>query len=260
MEILLIIAAIWLIAASFTDLKNREVANWLSFSLLAIALAIRTAESIIAWNIEPLINSLFGLFIFFIIANLLYYGKVFAGGDAKLLIALGAVIPGTAFLSNLLISGSIYGLAYTIGLGIIKPKAVWKEIRKPKTNPAYLFLSLAVLLAIGISFKIILLYLLSSIGILLYGIHIFVKSVEKVCLIKRVSPKNLTEGDWLYKSIKVNGKTIKAGFQGLTKKEINILKRANKKVQVKYGIPFIPVFLIAFLITALWNNIFFFLL
>ena len=256
MEILLVIAAIWLIAASFTDLRNTEVANWLSFSLLSIALTVRIAESVIAWNIEPLNSSLLGLAIFFIIANLLYYGKVFAGGDAKLLIALGPIIPGTAFLSNLLIVGSIYGIIYTLALAMINPKPVWSEIKKQKHNSPYLFIFLAVFIAIGIAFNMILIYLLSSVGILLYGIHIFVRSVENTCLIKKVSPKNLNEGDWLYKGVKIHGETIKAGFQGLTMKQIRMLKRANKTVKIKYGIPFIPVFLIAFLITVFWKNIF----
>ncbi len=256
MDILLIIAAIWLIAASYTDIKKREIPNWISFSLVAIALAVRATESIIAWNITPLTTSILGLAVFFLIANLLYYGKVFAGGDAKLLAALGAVIPSTAFLSNLLVVGGIYGLAYTLVIAVINKNKVinyWKAHKQE--NPSYILTFLLVFFAIGLVFKIILLYLLAAAALLLYLIHIFVNAVEKSCFVKTISARKLTEGDWLVRDVKVRNKFVRAGFQGLTKKDIKILQKANKKVQIKQGIPFVPVFLIAFLLTIFWDNI-----
>ncbi|MFC1685811.1 prepilin peptidase [Nanoarchaeota archaeon] len=260
MDILLVIAAIWLIAASFTDLKNREVANWLSFSLLTIALIVRASESIIAWDLTPLTTSLIGLSIFFIIANLLYYGKVFAGGDAKLLIALGAVIPGTAFLSNILITGSFYGLFYSLVLAIVYRKSFVKKLKDQTVNPSYLMIVLLAFFVLGIIFEITILYLFAAAAFFIYIIHLFVRTVEKSCLIKLVSPSELTEGDWLYKNVRLKNKVIKAGFAGLNKREISLIRKANKKVYIKYGIPFIPVFLIAFLITIFFDNLFLYLI
>ena len=75
-------------------------------------------------------------------------------------------------------------------------------------------------------------------------------------MIKNVSPSRLTEGDWLLRDVKVKGKTVKASFDGLTKKDIAMIKASGKKVYVKYGIPFIPVFLIALLLTVFFGNIF----
>ena len=113
---------------------------------------------------------------------------------------------------------------------------------------------------IGLLFNLILIYILSAVAILVYLIYLFTKAVEKTCLMKYVAPSKLTEGDWLLKSVKVNGKTIKANFHGLTKKDLAILRKLKKKVQVKYGIPFIPVFLIAFLLTVYFGNLMFLLI
>ena len=46
-------------------------------------------------------QGIIGLTIFFVLGNLFYYGKVFAGGDAKLMIALGPVLSfSTSFMTN----------------------------------------------------------------------------------------------------------------------------------------------------------------
>ncbi len=47
---------------------------------------------------------------------------------------------------------------------------------------------------------------------------------------------------------------IKAGWDGLKETEIKQLKGKNKKVLIRYGIPFTPVFLISFLaLIYLWQ-------
>jgi len=255
MDTLLIIAIIWLAAASFTDLKKREVANWLSFSLIAIALAVRASESIIAGNAQPILTSVIGLAIFFVIANVLYFGKIFAGGDAKLLMAMGAVIPGAAFLSNFLIIGGVYGLIYSFGLAIIHRKAFSSGLKKINKKTSCLMIFIFAVFILGLILKIPIIYIITATIILIYYLHVFVKTVEKSCLIRKVSPQKLTEGDWLFKDIKIRGKTLKASFHGLTQKQINLIKKNKKLVQIKYGIPFIPVFLIAFLLTYYFDNI-----
>ena len=89
---LLGIGLIWIIFASVTDLKKREVPNWLSFSLIIFALGFRLFYGIFeSWNF--FLQGIIGLGIFFVLGNLFYYLKLFAGGDAKLMIALGSVLP-----------------------------------------------------------------------------------------------------------------------------------------------------------------------
>lgn len=255
-DLLIGITMVWLVAASVTDFKKREVSDWLSFSLIAIALAIGSAESIILWDPTPILTSLTGLGIFFVIAIVMYYCKLFAGGDVKLLTALGAVIPSMDFLSNILVAGSIYGLAYSLILAGINFRNFYFELKKSKDLFMISILFSMILFAgyIFTSNVFILLLVICALSITL--IFIFVNSVEKSCLIKLVSPLKLTEGDWLLKDVKVKGKTIGANFEGLTKKEIAMIKSSGKKVWVKYGIPFIPVFLLALLMTIFFENIF----
>ena len=68
------------------------------------------------------------------------------------------------------------------------------------------------------------------------------------CMIKKVDSENLVEGDWLYKDIKIKNKVIKSKWDGLSKEEIRLIKMSKKNVLIKQGIPFVPVFLISFLV------------
>jgi len=255
-DILIIIAGIWLAAASLTDLKKREVSDWLSFSLIAIALSIRTVESIIQWSYVPILQSILGLAGFFLLANIMYFGKLFAGGDVKLMAAIGSVIPSISFLSNVLVAGSVYGIAYSIFLALMNPGRFYKETRNYRHAFIISFL-ISLLLLSGYAFTANIFLLMISLAVLSIALlMIFVQSVEKSCLIKNVPPNQLTEGDWLLKDVKIRGKVIKADFEGLTKKDIAKIREANVNVLIKYGIPFIPVFLTAFLLTVFYGNIF----
>src|SRR3989338_10180281 len=96
------LAFIWLCVASFQDIKKREVANWLSFSLILFAVAFRAFYALLNNNLWFFLNGLIGLAIFYAVASLLYYGRLFAGGDAKLLMAVGVVLPFSgSFFSNM---------------------------------------------------------------------------------------------------------------------------------------------------------------
>jgi len=87
-------------------------------------------------------------------------------------------------------------------------------------------------------------------------LYIFVKAVENSCMIKLLAPKQLTEGDWLVKPVKIGKKIIKPKTEGLTVQDIAIIKKAKKKVLVKEGMPFVPVFLIAVLASLFFGDIF----
>ncbi len=78
-------------------------------------------------------------------------------------------------------------------------------------------------------------------------IYFFAKAIDEACMIKLVPVKKLTEGDWIYKDIKVGKRIIKAKWEGLSKEEIILLKKRYKKVLIRQGIPFSPVFLISYL-------------
>ena len=67
-------------------------------------------------------------------------------------------------------------------------------------------------------------------------------------MIKKVDTKELTEGDWLYKNIRIGRKLIEAKWSGLSKEEIDLLRKKKKNILIRQGIPFSPVFLISYII------------
>src|SRR3989339_660541 len=90
------------------------------------------------------------------------------------------------------------------------------------------------------------LFLISFLIFIIPYFYLSAKAIDEVCMIKKISPKNLTEGDWLYRDVRVGNRIIKKRWDGLTKEEIKLLKKKNY-VFVRQGIPFSPAFLIAFL-------------
>jgi Flp pilus assembly protein protease CpaA len=256
LEVSFIVVILVLLAAAVTDIKKREVPDWLSYSFIALALAIALSKAIIAENPIFILKSLAGLAVFFIIANLLYYGKMFAGGDAKLLMGIGAALGiDFAFLINVLIIGGIYGLIYTIILGSMNFKAMRKEVIKIKIN-FIVFIAIALFaIAVGIILKSSLFYYIAALAVLSPLLLTFTKAVENSALIRLVPPEKLTEGDWLFKDVNIKGKIIKATFEGLSKSDIQLIKKSKKPVIIKYGLPFVPVFLVAFMAELIAGNL-----
>src|SRR3989338_5965028 len=81
-----------LLAASYTDLKTREVPDWLSYGLIFSALGIRALFSLGELDGGILLRGLAGFAVFVAIAYLMYYTRQWGGGDSKLLMGLGAAI------------------------------------------------------------------------------------------------------------------------------------------------------------------------
>jgi Flp pilus assembly protein protease CpaA len=137
---LIVVGFIYLIFASVSDLRKREVPNWLSFSLIIFALAYRAFYSAFSRDARFFIFGLVGFGIFYFLAYGLYFGRVFAGGDAKLMMGLGALIPFSSdftgnlysmlvFLVLFLALGSFYGLFYSFAL-TFRSRSFAKEFRK----------------------------------------------------------------------------------------------------------------------------------
>ena len=257
---LLLFAFAYLVIASISDLKKREVANWLSFSLIIFVIAYRLFYALLFNNFMFLVYGLLGLGIFIGLAYAFYYARVFAGGDAKLLMGLGGVFAiGDSLISNLIFlglfilflifAGGIYGIIYSSVLAFKNKKNFKKEFviqfRKNK-NIFYLSLIVAFLSISFVYFDFVFiafpfLFIASSL------LYIYGKAIEESCMIIIIDSKKATIGDWLYEKVKIGKKTIKPYWEGLSEDEVGLLKKANKKIKIKTGIPFVPAFLIGFL-------------
>ena len=258
---LTVLAFLWLAFASVNDLRERIVPNWLSFSFIIFALGFRVFYSLFSSDFSFLIQGLIGFGIFFALGNALYYGRMFAGGDANLMIALGAILPLSGnFSDNLnifvsfffifLISSAVYGMGWSIALSLGDLKnfreALEKQFQESKKN-FYIILSLGILISLA-GFFITPFFYLGLVFFLSAYLFVYAKTVDNFCLAKTISTGELTEGDWLYRNLKIGNKIIKARWEGLSKSEIAIIRKKLKSVKIKQGIPFVPVFLISFAI------------
>jgi Flp pilus assembly protein protease CpaA len=258
------LALIWIIAATIQDLRKKEVANWINFSLIIFALGFRFFYCLFEQgNFMFFYQGLIGLGIFFVLANFFYYSRIFAGGDAKLMMALGAILPiSNDFLTNLrsfllflflfFIVGSIYGLGWSLVLLFknFKPfKKTFKKIFKKNQNVIF------VMMFAGLFFMILGFYLraLFLIGLFIFispYFFIYAKAIDDSTMIQKINVKDLREGDWLYAKVKVGKRTIHPSWDGLNMKDIHDIRKKHKYVRIKQGVVFVPVFLIAFVIYA----------
>ncbi len=259
---LIVLGLIWIITASVQDLKKREVWNWLNFSLIVFGLAYRAFYSVLNNDLWFFVFGVLGLGIFVGLGYLFYYSRIFAGGDAKLMIAMGVILPvSSSLIDNLLLfgvftvlllfAGSIYGLGFSLMLAFRNKKAFMHEFRKQlKKYKNYEYLAIAIsilLLFLLMSIGDLFLIILPTIVILFPVLFVYGKAIENSCMIKSVSVSSLTEGDWLYEQVKIGKNIIKPDWEGLSSAELKILRKYRGKVKIKQGIPFVPAFLIAFI-------------
>ena len=197
--------------------------------------------------------------------NLLYYGKIFAGGDAKLMIALGTVLPFSpnlignlqifiSFLFLFFLCGSVYGIAASGYFALRNFKNFRKEFVTGYKQSLTLTIALSLLGLLIMIYGLFFIQFLFYFGIFVFILpllYVYLKSVDNSCMLKRINPKFLMEGDWLYKDVKVGSKIIKANWEGLKKEDIKLLVKKKRLVTIRQGVAFGPVFLISFLILFL---------
>jgi len=274
-----------LLIGSYTDIRTREVPDWVNFGFIGAGFGINLLFSVIYWKINFIVASIIGFGIFFILALVMFYAGQWGGGDSKILMGLGAMIgidffPGNFFLAwfliNALIVGALYGILWSIVSIIKNKKKFLKSLKKNLSNKKvmaikklilalFAILALAAILTPDNIARLILLYL-AFISVITFYIWIVVKSVESACMLKYVLPRQLTEGDWIAKEIKIDGKYVTGPKDlGIEKKNIKKLiefykKGKVRKILIKEGIPFVPSFFIAYIITLIFGNLVFLLI
>ncbi|MFT4309962.1 MAG: prepilin peptidase [Candidatus Woesearchaeota archaeon] len=260
--------------ATITDMKRREVPDTLNYLYLGTGLSYAIILSLISSNVNIIINSIFGLGVAYAIASLLYYMGQWGGGDAKLLMGFGAWhgLFYTAYnitFSNILIlhyivvlfiAGGIYGLLYLLAL-LWKNRREFMDKHNDRQAKSIILLALSLMLLtigiiIGPPLNMIALVLALSLS-LLYLLMRNSKRIEDTLFIKEIDVNKLTEGDWILEDIKVGKKVIaKKTGEGISKDDIELLKKYHdkgkiNKVRVREGIPFVPAFLIGYILLLL---------
>lgn len=337
--VLVVLALVCLVIASYTDLKKREVANWISFSLLIVAVIIRGLfvvitstdalmiilsfalmsvfllgfylylkndkpwmEFIIAivyigiWYLfdqklffmnDYLISCFLTFGIFIVLTNLMYYGKMSGGADVKILLALSVVFATSPvflnfnynlfspilgflmpkiflfdFLVNSLFVGLGFGILFSVFM-IFKNKKEFSKKFKESFKKYWILGSVLIILGIVLLILSVIqkFFIVFGIAFILIPILlVLVTSVQESSMKRYKSWKELAEGDWLVSSVRIGKKIIRPSADGLSRKDILLIKKSGKKVLVLDGMPFIPVFLIALIISLIWGNLLYLLL
>lgn len=256
-NLLLFILIICLSIASWWDFKIKEVPDWMNFFLIIVGLGVRLIMSLWYVNHVYILEGIIGFGLFGIVSMLMYYAGQWGGGDAKLLMGIGAIIGllfnkdhiGVKFVMFMLVIAALYGIIWIFYIAYANRGKIKIEMLKWKL----IFLGISDILMI---FIIIYSYYLD--GLIKYGIMamagflilfsfilILAKPVEK-SLLKRISVDRLREGDWVISD------KYKCGNEGVTKKDMEKMKRMKIKfVIVKEGMPFTPVFLFTYILVLI---------
>ena len=243
--IIAFIALFYLIIGSISDLKSREVLNYSNFSLIAIGFAFNIILAIIYSEYILIAESIAGFVICYIIAYIMYYTGQWGGGDAKLLMGLGALfgfqfssfIPlGSIsmpfiieFFINTLLLGALYGMLWSFTLAIINIKKVSKELNKKlkearKTKYGIWTVTVIAFVIALISKEYIFKVLFVIIGLfitMMFYVWNFTKVVEKTVMYKNLSPDKITEGEWIVDDLVIDKKNfIKRSESGIITEDI----------------------------------------
>ncbi len=270
--VLFAVAGVMLLIGTITDIRTREVPDWLNFAGIAAGIGVRSLWSLSANEWSALLSGVLGFAAFFIIAVLMYYTGQWGGGDSKLMMALGALF-GLAFsLDNaaigfivwLLFVGAAYGMLWSAVLAVRNWRAFVQRCGMLAKSIRWAHGPVLAVLLFGIAFaiasddsamRVLMLVIALAVPVLFYT-SIGVKAVEQCCMLRTVRTGQLTEGDWIAKPVHVKGKYVCGPKDlGVTKEKISMLKRLKvKSVMIKEGIPFVPSFLIAFFLLALLGS------
>src|SRR3989338_395931 len=270
-DILLIsITLLVLLISSYTDIKTREVPDWLSYAFLTTAIGLRLIFSI-EYGYSILLSGILGFLICFLLAHLLYYTRQWGGGDSKILMGMGASIGITypftpasfhllLFFIFLLFVGAIYGLIWMCILAF-RNSTLFLKTFKQKLNLHkhihYLILSLT-LLSLIISLFSPLFWPFVILILLFFYLLLAVSCIEENFFHIQKPILHLTEGDWLAQTITISNRTL---FQPKTleKSDLIALQKLHSQnklsaILIKEGIPFLPSFLFAYFIILLLTN------
>ncbi|MBI4149863.1 prepilin peptidase [Candidatus Woesearchaeota archaeon] len=274
------IALIALLIATYSDVRTREVPDWINYSLIAAGLGIRIMYSLHYGRLEYIVDGLLGLAIFFAFAYVMFYTGQWGGGDSKCLMGLGALLGiqfrldsfALSMLINIFVIGAAYGLLYSVVLAVRHWRdfvGEWRALRLTKE-----FTTLRVVLLLFTFMGIVAGFIVDDLRVrfilfsvlifflLLFYTFIFTKAVERSCMHRWTKPEELTEGDWIVHDVIVDGKRVCGPKDlGVSKEQIAELVRLHKKkklnkILMKVGIPFEPAFLIALIVTWFVGNLF----
>ncbi len=265
--ILISVALVGSFIAGVIDLKTTEIPDEIPYIMAIIGIVIHIIQSILLKSYMPILYSSLAGFGFLAFGFFMYYTGQWGGGDAKLLSALGFLLPtlesvktffpfSLSLFFNVFFIGAIYMIFYAFVLAF-KEKKVWIEFSHEIKANVGIFVMLNIVIAItlllfgifamkflvGLSFLELLLMEIKLVLFItfLFFVWRFSKTVEEVAFKKKIPISLLKEGDVLLES-KI--------WEGLTKDQVKKIKKSGiKHVWIKEGVRFGLAFPLAILFT-----------
>lgn len=259
--------------AAAWDLRTTEIPDEIPYTMIAVALFFYGTQSLLGWSYWPIVNSAIAGLALFGFGFVMYYFGQWGGGDAKLLAAIGFLLPTfsglnlmfpfpASYLFNVFFVGAGYMLIYAFVVAVRNRKVISEFKRDVKAMSSIFLTGSGALLLAFVGMNLVLynyflvqpnlssiifnslLLTVTTVGLFL--IWKFARAVENIGFKKRISVKKLRVGDVLLKS-KV--------WEGITKKDLQKIKRSGKKyVTIKEGVRFGPAFPLALLFTIYFGD------
>jgi Flp pilus assembly protein protease CpaA len=269
--ILFAIGFIGFAMAGYWDLKTTEFPDWLPYSMIVLALLVRSVYSFTIGDFTPILNSVIIGLVFLGFGLVLYFTKQWGDGDAWLLGALGFLFPDpagfasasffpfpVAMFFNFFFIAFFYLLVYSIALGIKSQDASRKFFSELKGDlrgivaviAVFSFLCLGMFLYLHY-FYLVPVHVLNYILVLppLFIVLVFFlrygRFVEKNLFKRKIPVSKLREGDVL----------VSQRWRGLAEKEIKELQEKGGEVWIKEGVRFAPVFVVTLTVTLFYGSL-----
>lgn len=254
--ILFSVAFIGSLLAGLWDLKTTEIPDEIPTIMAVLGVFLW----LLSGNLQALLLSVvFGL-AFLGFGWLLYKAGQWGGGDAKLLSAIGFMLPmvnGTFFaidfFFNIFIVGLIYMIIYSITLGVMH-KGTFSRFAKNLIEEKIVLVSVVVFLVASLIIfaiypEIVIMPLFLVFAALLIIFWRYSRVVESNIFKRKIPVAKLRIGDVLMQSKQ---------WDGIDEAGLKRIKRSGKKfVVIKEGVRFGMVFPIALLVTYLIGNVIF---
>lgn len=258
--------------AAYWDLKTTEFPDWLPYTMIILALAVRGVSSLILQDWSVLTDSVIIGLAFLGFGLLLYFLKQWGDGDGWLLGALGFLFPSPSgfsvqagsfpfpfiLLFNFFLVAFAYLVIYSIALGIRTPgvKALFlKSLRRDAKGMVSIIAVFTIACILVIAYmNLVYLMPFQAFSILavfppvLFLLLLFLRYgrlIETHVFRKRIPASKLRAGDVL----------ISQRWRGLTEGEVRGLKKKGGNFWIKEGVRFAPVFLITLLVTLSYGSL-----
>lgn len=253
------------------DLKTTEIPDVLAIAMIVLGIGIHGYESLVIGNLSPLIASLSVVLAFLAFGLFMYYFGYWGGGDGELLVAIGALVPvypssffpfSLSFFINVFLVGAVYSVGYALVIAIRNTKVRKVFMKSVKANVSQIIAVPLATLLFFLAISLLLQYenVVYSVGIsagvfFLMLLYKLAKAVEDETFYRRIPASKLRPGDMLGEDMP-KLKLYKKLIRGLTKKEVERIRAAKKRVVVREGVRFGIVFPLALAFTLIYGDIF----